>query len=108
MRRTRSVLEHFAQTVGLDVLLVLGIVLMVAFKVWPSTRGIAVNFCRTRDFIERRPRSSDHLDHLPRFDQQHPTSLPSRRRIPQQRIRRIFTTVVPCDKDGVSSDSRRQ
>ena len=65
MRRTRSVLEHFAQTVGLDVLLVLGVVLMVAFKVWPSTRGIAVKFCRTRDSIERRPRSSDHLDHPP-------------------------------------------
>ena len=42
MRRTRSVLEHFAQTVGLDVLLVLGIVLMVTFKVWPLTGGIAV------------------------------------------------------------------
>ena len=72
MRRTRSVLEHFAQTVGLDVLLVLGVVLLVAFKVWPSKRGIAVNFFCTRDFIERRPCSSDHLDHPPRFDQQHP------------------------------------
>ena len=42
MRRTRSVLEHFAQTVGLDVLLVLGIVLMATFKVWQLTGGIAV------------------------------------------------------------------
>ena len=72
MRRTRSVLEHFAQTVGLDVLPVLGIVLMGAFKVWPLTAAIAVNLAAPATLSKDVPAHLTSMITHPRFDQQQP------------------------------------
>ena len=74
MRRTRSVLAHFAQTVGLDVLLVLGIVLMVGRCQSLALDGWDCSQILLHPRLYRKTASPAHQTTTitPRFDQQQP------------------------------------